>query len=299
MDITDWNINLEKVPESHIFNDKSVIKHTKLKNNTKIIESEKVVEIVEEKIFSLEMVHNFNETNIENEDQLIELVYILKELSNYLKDNIRNKGLKITDNNIYNEEEFNMIINNLIRMEQLCKVAMTYFLSSGKNQSYQNINIIPFKTSSYKPCSQKNLCFIHKQDVSKRRCDKNHFVFETVTNDINYLIKSLEIIGLDNLNWIINDQLVSMSSIENTEATTLSDYTFVTEKIRKNENEDEKEDEKEGEKSNENIFVVNKKLITKSFSVISYVLKSMYDEASHFLGKNSTKSFLINQPFKN
>ncbi len=292
MDITDWNINLEKVPESHIFNDKSVIKHSKLKNNTKIIESEKIVEIKEEeKIFSLKMVFDFDEKNISNNEELLELVYILKELSNYLKDNIRNKGIKITDNNIYTEEEFNMMITNLMRMETLCTTATIYFLSSGKNQSYQNVNVIPFKTSSYKPCSQKNLCFIHKQDISKRKCDKNHFVFETVINDINYLIKSLEIIGLENLNWIINDQSISMLLIENTEATTLSDYEFVTEKIRKNDLDDTK--------INENMFIVNKKLISKSFGVISYVLKSMHDEASHFLSKNLTKSHLINLKFKN
>ena len=110
MDITDWDINLEKVPESHIFNDKSVIKHAKLKSNTKIIESEEIVENEEEKIFSLEMVFDFDEKNIDTEDKLFDLIYILKELSNNLKDNIRNKGLKITDNNIYNEEEFNTIL---------------------------------------------------------------------------------------------------------------------------------------------------------------------------------------------
>ena len=119
-------------------------------------------------------------------------------------------------------------------------------------------------------------------------------MFETVINDINYLIKSLEIIGLDNLNWIINDQLISMSPIENAEATTLSDYNFITKKIRSNEPNNEPDDGK-----NENIFIINKKLVTKSFSVISYVLKSMHDEAAYFLSKNSTKSNLINLEFKN
>jgi hypothetical protein len=285
MDITDWDINLVESVDGQIFNDKSVIKHTKLKNNTKIIETENMVEVKEEQIFVPEMVFDFNEEVINDEKKLLELVYILKELSNYLKDNIKNKGFKITDNNTYNNDEFNTIINYLIKMEKLCIAASIYFSPSGKNQSYQNYNIMPFKTSSYKPCTQKHLCLIHRSDT-KRRCDKNHFVFETVTNDINYLIKSLQIIGLDNLNWIINDQLISMSFDEKIEAATLSDYEFIIEKIKKS-NQDEI-------KENDNVFIVNKKLLSKSFSVISYVLKSMFDEASYFLTKNSTKSCLIN-----
>jgi hypothetical protein len=286
MDIADWNIDIKKTTECQIFNKISVIKYEKLEQNTKIIETEKVIENKEDKIFLPEIIFEFNENNIKDEKKLLELVYILKELSNYLKDNIRNKGFKITDNNVYNEEEFNTIIRYLIRMEVLCSKALLYFLPSGKNQSYQNLSVIPFKTSSYKPCSQKSLCYIHKQNYdSKKKCDKNHFVFDTVINDINYLIKSLEIIGLDNLNWIINDQLILMSLTENKEATTLTDYKFITKKIKKNDSEEIKVDD--------NNFIINKKLITKSFSVISYVLKSMFDEASCFLEKNSTKSYLI------
>jgi hypothetical protein len=286
MDISDWDISSTiKKNCTQVFNDKSIIKCEKLNSNVKIIESEKIEE-KEEKIFIPENVFNFDESNINNEEDLLELVYNLKELSNYLKDNVKNKGFKITDTNKYSIEEFNTIIKYLIRVNELCKIATKYFMPSGKSQSYQNINIVPFKTSSYKPCSQKNLCYVHKYDM-KRKCEKNHFVFDTVINDISYLIDSLQIIGLDNFNWIINDQSIIMKYDENANITSLNDYNFTIEKIIKN----------DCDENNVNSFIINKRLLWKPFTVISFVLKSMHDEASYFLNskyKSSQKSSLIN-----
>lgn len=284
MDLTDWNISTKNSNDTQAFNNVSIIKYEKLDTKSIVIEYEHVVEEKVEKIYSPRQIYDFNENNINAKEDLLDLVYNLKEISNYLKINVKNKGLRVTDNNTYTKEEFDEILSYLSRMCKLCKVASKYFVQSGRSQAYQNINIAPFKTSSYKSCQQKKSCFIHKYD-NKRKCDKNHFVFETVINDINCLIDTLQILELDNINWMINDKIVSMSFDENIEAKTIKDYNFTIKKIIKNEFDENKVDT--------NIFNIDKKLLCKSFDVISFTLKAMFEEASYFLS-NKIKSNLIN-----
>lgn len=284
MDLTDWNISTKNANDTQAFNNLSIIKYEKLDTKSVVIEHEHVVEEKVEKIYSPRQIYDFNENNINAKEDLLDLVYNLKGISNYLKINVKNKGLRVTDNNTYTKEEFDEILSYLSRMCELCKVASKYFVQSGRSQAYQNINIAPFKTSSYKSCQQKKLCFIHKYD-NKRKCDKNHFVFETVINDINCLIDTLQILELDNINWMINDKILSMSFDENIEAKTIKDYNFTIKKIIKNEFDENKVDT--------NIFNIDKKLLCKSFDVISFTLKAMFEEASYFLS-NKIKSNLIN-----
>ena len=293
MDLTDWNISTKNADDSQVFNDESIIKYEKLNTKSVVIENEHIVEEKVEKVYSPQQIYDFNENNINTEEDLLDLVYNLKGISTYLKINVKNKGIRVTDNNTYTKDEFDEILNYLFRMRDLCDVASRYFVQSGRSQAYQNVNIAPFKTSSYKSCQQQKICFIHKYD-NKRKCDKNHFVFETVINDINCLIDTLQILELDNINWMINDKIVSMSFDENIEAKTLKDYNFTINKIIKNEFDESKVDN--------NIFNIDKKLLCKSFDVISFTLKAMYEEASYFLSKKIKSSLInlkINEPVVN
>lgn len=148
-----------------------------------------------------------------------------------------------------------------------------------KDNSYDPSSIKLFKTSSYKFCNFKEACSIHKNKQSK--CDKNHFVFDMIINDIQKLKESIEIIGFNNINWVLNNKLI------------ITTYDLETKKYSIKNTED-LQNNKDFENNDYN-FIIDKTLIFKSFDVISYVLNKMYEESKYFLNDNTLSSLLINK----
>ena len=97
-----------------------------------------------------------------------------------------------------------------------------------------------------------------------------------IINDVTKLIESLTILNLENINFIFDNKLV------------LIDYNFENNtydnfKVMENNCDFD---------IDENLNVIDKSLIFKSFDVISYVLNKMYEESYSFLNFN-VKSLLI------
>jgi hypothetical protein len=123
-----------------------------------------------------------------------------------------------------------------------------------------------FKTSSYKFCTFKDSCKIHKN--KNKVCDKNHFVFDMLLLDLSNLIESIEIISTtDNSNFfsVIDDDVLLYNITNNT--------------VEKHSSFNEKD-------VNENMVYIDKNTVYKCFDVISYVFNRMYEEAYLFLNYN-------------
>jgi len=259
-------------------------------NNSSLISYKNDSNIVKEKNESIPInnikVENCFEQNLDvkNGLELLNILHYLSSVSNHLRTLIRNKNIKqqYNDENydiiqIINNAEYEKIIKYLEWItESLIKIKKYFAISNRKDNSYDPLNIKPFKTSSYKFCNFKEACSIHKN--KNKSCDKNHFVFEMILNDINKLIESINLIDIDNLNWVLNNKNIMITySSEN------NNYSIT--KITNN---------KINFIENENNFLIDKTLIFKSFDVSSYVLNKMYEEAYCFLNYNiQTNQILI------
>ena len=100
-----------------------------------------------------------------------------------------------------------------------------------------------------------------------------------IINDIGKLIESINIIGNENINWILSNKLIKVNF-------DIESKVYSIEKINNLPN---------GE-IDENNFIIDKTLIFKSFDVISYVMTKMYEEASNFLNYD-TETLLITLNF--
>jgi hypothetical protein len=259
-----------------IFNDNSLISY---KNNDSI--KEKNENIV---VNNIKVENCFDQNiNITTGSELLNILHYLSSVSNHLRTLIRNKNIKQYNEEvveiiqIINNTEYEKIINYLEWIkETLFKIKKYFAISNRKDNSYDPSNIKPFKTSSYKFCNFKESCSIHKN--KNKTCDKNHFVFDMILNDINKLIESIKLINIDNLNWILNNKNI-MITYSN------EDNNYLIAKLNNN---------KINFIENENNFLIDKTLVFKSFDVSSYVLNKMYEEAFSFLNYNiQTNQILI------
>lgn len=259
----DW-CSQETVCNFELFNDKSLIAyktndktHTKQSNVTKDFNSNKInKELNVNECFNLNL-----ETT--NKTQILEILNYLSYVSNNLRTIIRNKNL-ISG---FDQTNFNDLIKYLGWLKDACNKVKIYFNCNKKKENPNDFLFKPFKTSSYKFCNYKNYCSIHKN--KNKFCDKNHFVFEMVLNDIDKLIESLNLITADNLdylNWIFFNNSIKITIPENS--------NIIIEKIENDENIQE---------DIANVYFINKNVIFKCFDVISYVLNKMFEEASTFL----------------
>lgn len=319
--VLSWNISSKPEENSvKLFNDKSFIKYEKNEDNkdniinttdnlfSDFIPLEKEVKEVYEP-YNIKQLNDFYE-KIKDQDKLskkdlFDLTLLLKESSENLKLDIKKRGNNITDRVSYSQEEYEELIYHLTLIKNVCVIATNYFTCSKKNQIHQNYTLrIFFKTSCYKMCNQKSSCYIHTRIDKKkyeRKCEQYHFVHRIVIDDIECLIKSLEKLELENLNWIMNDKSI------------LGTYESL---VDKKENEIDEEDENikniinhsdfKIKKIKQNIddnfnyeqdceIIIGKNDLERSFGTISYVLKHMFTDSSNFLKKNSTTdSLLIN-----
>ena len=258
-----------------LFNDNSIIASISgdksqpdplINNNTNLINPNK-----NRKELSI---HECFTINLDQIDRLklLDILNYLSYISNNLRSIIRNNTLV----NGFSKENYDSLMNYLRWLYTACCKIKKYFNSVKRKESKDDIILKPFKTSSYKFCNYKNGCSIHKN--KNKTCDKNHFVFDMIINDISKLIESLELItsnNLDNINWIFSNKVLKITSQDETHT------VFSFEKIEfteKNTNSTENEVTF--------VYLIDKNIIFKCFDVISFVLNKMFDESSSFLTYN-------------
>ena len=212
---------------------------------------------------------------IKEPKDLLNILNYLSIVSNYLRTTISNKTNKKGNVEPFSEQEYSLILAYLSWVKESANSIKGHFaIPFRRDNSYDPNNIKLFKTSSYKFCNFKESCLIHKN--KNKICEKNHFVFDMIINDIEKLIESIKIIEYENFNWIIRGKFLSVKY-------NLTDKNYTLEKVSEYLNINEQ---------NQYLFVVDKTLIFKSFNVISYVITKMYEESFSFLNFN-IQSFLI------
>ena len=222
--------------------------------------------------FTIDLNHHDNKN-------ILLIINYLSFVSNYLRTSIRNKSTKFGEIIEMTLDEYNLVIKYLDWLILASTSIKNFFaLPVRRDNSYDPSNIKLFKTSSYKFCNFKESCSIHKNKQSK--CDKNHFVFDMIINDIQKLKESIGIIGFDNINWTLNNKLIITTYEPNTQ-------NYLMKNIENTQNEIDLDEYK---------FVIDKTLIFKSFDVISYVLNKMYEESIYFLNNNIQTLLIIVNP---
>ena len=269
----DW-YSEDDLNNATIFNDNSIISH----KSSDIINqnSENIVDLKN----NIKIENCFEQNlDVKNEAELLNILHYLSSVSNNLRTLIRNKNIKqnnikeTNDENsiqIINQIEYDKILKYLIWIKEASvKIKNFFAIPYRKDNSFDPLNIKPFKTSSYKFCNFKESCSIHKN--KNKTCDKNHFVFDMIINDITQLTESINLIGINNLNWILNNKNILINYSEESK-----NYSIT--KLNNNQG---------NIVENENYFLIDKTLIFKSFDVSSYVLNKMYEEAYSFLNFNN------------
>ena len=207
-----------------------------------------------------------------------DLLYVFNYLtfvSNKIRNIIRNRcSLNLSKIKVVKELSnekivYTDLIQYLNKIHNATNSIKKYFNSKYKKEFvFENIKSSGklFKTSSYKFCTFKDSCKIHKN--KNKVCDKNHFVFDMILLDLSNLIESIEIISEnDNNNFFhLIDDYVLLYNITNN---TVEKYSSYNEKD-----------------INENLVFIDKNTVYKCFDVISYVFNRMYEEAYLFLNYN-------------
>ncbi len=276
----DWCSDEKDLENTTKFNEISIIDKDKKK-----IKIEENVNDNEQKEIEINNCFSVNLKEIKNSNDLSLVLNYLSLVSNHLRTFIRNKSNKfneINKNNKITEKEYTLIINYLNWLHIACISIKKFFaVPLRKDNSFDPNNIKLFKTSSYKFCNFKESCLIHKHKHKQNKCDKNHFVFDMIINDIQKLIESVETLEQENINWILDNKIIKMTYNIDDEKYHVEKLPLLNEYVNND---------------NEFIFIIDKTLILKSFDVISYVLNKMYDESIYFLN-NDYETLLINLDF--
>jgi hypothetical protein len=266
----DWCVE-EDVKNTQLFNDNSVISSKTKMPSTNIVDEAEI----EKDLVDITECFNIN-INCSNSNDLLNVLHYLSDVSNHLRTLIRSKGSKNFESNInyISQNEFDSIIKYQQWLVKASINIKNYFSSpQRKDNSFDPGSIKPFKTSSYKFCNFKESCSIHKN--KNRTCDKNHFVFDMIINDISKLSESLISLGIENLNHVLENKNIKMTWNAQDNTYSIDKKNNIT--IQTPETE----------------FIIDKILIFKSFDVSSYVLNKMYEESIYFL-KYNIKSLQIN-----
>lgn len=244
------------------FNENSIIDKEKKKNENNISNiNNPNNELILDNCFLLNL-------DITDKKNILTIINYLSFISNYLRNTMRNKSSKYGDVKEIKIDEYEQIIKYIDWLILASNCVKKYFATPARrDNSYDPTNIKLFKTSSYKFCNFKESCSIHKNKQSK--CEKNHFVFDMIINDIIKLKESIKIIGFDNINWLLNNKLIVCTFEPEKKEYLMNNINIYN-----------------GEELNENQFIIDKTLIFKSFDVISYVLNKMYEETLYFVNNN-------------
>ena len=260
----------ENLQNESQFNENSIISKEKKIELTIEPEGDNIIdEINVENCFLIDL-------NIKSNKNLLNILHYLSIISNYLRTFIRNKSSKFNEFNEITESEFELVIKYLNWLKDSSNSIKKYFaIPLRRDNSYDPNTIKLFKTSSYKFCNFKESCSIHKNKQSK--CDKNHFVFDMIINDILKLIDSITIIEIHNFNWILLNKIIKITFDPVQKKYLIEKINGVNINFEQNDYQ----------------FVLDKTIIFKSFDVISYVLNKMYEESFYFLNYEYN-SLLIN-----
>ena len=264
----DW-CSEEDFKNTSNFNENSIISNEKRKNT----QMEENIQIKTD--VNVKNCLNLN-LEINSKKDLLNIMNYLSSVSDFLRKFVRNKSSKFSNPIEISNDDYLLIKNYLGWLNLASNIVKNIFaVPLRRDNSYDPNTIKLFKTSSYKFCNFKESCSIHKNKQSK--CDKNHFVFDMIINDISKLIESVEIVGLENINLILSNQVVKVTYIPDTKKYQIEKVTAYINTYELTDTE----------------FIIDKTLIFKSFDVISYVLNKMYEESFYFLSQDSP-SFLIN-----
>ena len=176
----DWCVE-EDVKNTQLFNDNSVIS-----SKTKKLSGDVIDDIdIEKDLIDITKCFDIN-IDCSDSNDLLNVLHYLSEVSNHLRTLIRSKGIKNFDSNInyISQKEFDSVIKyQQWLVKASIKIKHYFGAPHRKDNSFDPGSIKPFKTSSYKFCNFKESCSIHKN--KNRTCDKNHFVFDMIINDIS------------------------------------------------------------------------------------------------------------------
>jgi len=265
----DWCSD-ENLSNFENFNENSIISKDKKKKEINTLDTDN-----SDINLNLDDCFTINLNHYDNKNILL-IINNLSFISNHLRTLIRNKSTKFGEIKEMTIYEYNLIIKYLDWLILASNSIKNFFaIPVRRDNSFDPANIKLFKTSSYKFCNFKESCSIHKNKQSK--CDKNHFVFDMIINDIQKLKESIEIIGFENINWTLNNKLIITTYDVNTLKYSMKNIENIYNEIELDEHK----------------FVIDKTLIFKSFDVISYVLNKMYEESIYFLN-NNIQTLLIN-----
>jgi hypothetical protein len=169
----------KQIINNNILNDIQKITSNNLIGNIKIIEN---------------ISECFNLESIQTKKDMILLCEYVVNVSNYLKNIIRDANITI--------EQYNLNLKYLDWILQKC-ILLNNLIVNKNYLKHDKITKL-FKTSSYNFCSQKEKCPIHGKKYYK--CNKHHFIFDLLIYDIKNLINSLNAIKYDNFIQIINNK---------------------------------------------------------------------------------------------
>lgn len=264
----DW-CSEEDFSNTSKFNENSIISNEKKRNINLDENSQNKCDVDIKKCFELDL-------DIENKKKLLTIMNYLSGISDFLRKFIRNKSSKFCGPTEITNDDFLLIKKYLEWLNIACNAVKNFYaVPLRRDNSYDPLTIKLFKTSSYKFCNFKESCSIHKNKQSK--CDKNHFVFDMIINDISKLMESIDIIGLENINLILSNQIVKVTYLIDKQSYQIERFTSFINNVDLDVSQ----------------FIIDKTLIFKSFDVISYVLNKMYEESSYFLNQDN-ESLIIN-----
>jgi hypothetical protein len=217
----------------------------------------------------------FQNTDVSNPKDLLNTLNYLSLVSYHLKTLMRNKSIKNNETKEITENDFYEIIHYLDWIKNATNNIKKHFICNyKKDNNIDPNNFKLFKTSSYKFCNFKDSCSTHK--IKGKICEKNHFVFDMIINDIDTLIYSLNILNFNNLYSVLSNKYV-LFSYDHSNNSYLFDNVF----------------DNNFTKINDNQFYIEKKDVFKSFDVISFVLNRMYEESNSFLNFNLKSNLIV------
>lgn len=267
----DWDTDNYDTSKTERFNDSVITferKNVRESNGSSVEQTE-----VKNKEMSLENCLTLD-TTVKNPKELLHILNYLSFVSNKLRGLIRNKNnitrghREVTDIEQKDNINYEKLLVYLEWLHNTTDKIKGFFICKNKKDMNIDTNFNAnklFKTSSYKFCSFKDTCKVHKN--KNKICEKNHFVFDMLLVDIQKLIESIVVISKEdktNLFWIIDD----------------NENIIV---YNKNNGLVEKHTHFNANNLNENQMYIDKIIIFKCFDVISYIFNKMYEEAFLFL----------------
>lgn len=225
---------------------------THLKPNNAIISNNTFDVINMSNIINMIDMNDISDITTMDKRKLLTITSQMSSASNYLRTLIREKA---TDNIELTIGEYANVQKYLQWIYNVVTGISKYFLMENSHNHETKL----FKTSSYKFCNSKNTCQAHFK--SNYTCPKHHFPIQIMIKDMNNLLQSLDVIGIDGLNWLLTNKHLHVEKHDNK-------YTF--NKIICDTNT-------LIENTNDN-YVLGSNNVIKSFDVVSFVLKKMYDE---------------------